>query len=151
MTLEPASQPRRRRWGVLLGVAVVAAALAWLAFSGIGSALVYYKTPTELKALGEGGIGASLRLGGLVEPGTLTCSNGAVRFTLGDGHTQVPVRSAAGAPPLLCPREGIGVVVEGKLSTLGVFEPTQVIIKHDENYVAPSGGAVPSQVIDPGS
>jgi cytochrome c-type biogenesis protein CcmE len=150
MTLE-ASEPRRRRWGVLVAVAIVAAALAWLAFSGIGSALVYYKTPTELQALGEKGIGASLRLGGVVEPGTLSCADGAVTFTLSDGHAQVPVRSAAGAPALLCPREGIGVVVEGKLSTIGVFEPSQVIIKHDENYVAPSGGAIPSQVIDPGS
>jgi cytochrome c-type biogenesis protein CcmE len=150
MTVE-ASEPRRRRWGVLVAVAIVAAAIAWLAFSGIGSALVYYKTPTELQALGEEGIGVSLRLGGVVEPGTLSCMDGAVAFTLSDGHAQVPVRSARGAPALLCPREGIGVVVEGKLSTIGVFEPSQVIIKHDENYVAPTGGAIPSQVIDPGS
>jgi cytochrome c-type biogenesis protein CcmE len=146
-----ASEPRRRRWGVLVAVAIVAAAIAWLAFSGIGSALVYYKTPTELQALGEEGIGVSLRLGGVVEPGTLSCAGAAVAFTLSDGHAQVPVRSAPGAPALLCPREGIGVVVEGKLSTIGVFEPSQVIIKHDENYVAPTGGAIPSQVIDPGS
>jgi len=151
MTLDAASEPRRRRRGVLLAIAIVAAALAWLAFSGIGGALVYYKTPSELKALGQAGIGVSLRLGGLVEPGTLTCSDGAVRFTLTDGHAQVPVRSPSGAPALLCPREGIGVVLEGTLSTLGVFEPSQVIIKHDENYVAPSGGAIPSQVIDPGA
>ena len=151
MTSGPTASPRRRRWGVLLAVAVVAAALAWLAFSGIGNALVYYKTPTELKALGEAGIGVSLRLGGLVEAGTLSCADGAVQFTLTDGQTSVPVRSAAGAPALLCPRERIGVVVEGKLSSAGVFEPSQVIIKHDENYVAPSSGAIPSQVIDPGS
>ena len=36
-------------------------------------------------------------------------------------------------------------------TVLGVFEPTEVIVKHDENYVAPSGGGVPSQVIDPGT
>lgn len=151
MSLEAASEPRRRRWGVLLAVAIVAVALGWLAFSGIGSALVYYKTPTELKALGEAGIGVSMRLGGVVQRGTLACDGGGVAFTLTDTHVQVPVRSAPGTSALLCPREGIGVVVEGKLSTLGVFEPTQVIIKHDENYVAPSGGAIPSQVIDPGS
>jgi cytochrome c-type biogenesis protein CcmE len=45
----------------------------------------------------------------------------------------------------------VGVVVNGRLGTLGVFEPDEVIIKHDENYVAPTGGALPSQVIDPGS
>jgi cytochrome c-type biogenesis protein CcmE len=60
------------------------------------------------------------------------------------------VHGAAGNG-LLCPREGVGVVVEGRLNTLGVFEPTQVIVKHDENYVAPSEGGLPSQVIDPGT
>jgi cytochrome c-type biogenesis protein CcmE len=43
------------------------------------------------------------------------------------------------------------VVVQGRLSTLGVFEPTEVIVKHDENYVAPSEGGLPTQVIDPGT
>ena len=151
MTAEAAPQPRRRRWGVLLAVAIVAAALAWLAFSGIGSALVYYKTPSELQALGTAGIGVSLRLGGLVKPGSLACAEGDATFLLTDGRVEVPVRGAPDAPALLCPREGIGVVVEGRLSTLGVFEASQVIIKHDENYVAPTGGALPSQVIDPGS
>ncbi len=41
--------------------------------------------------------------------------------------------------------------MQGKLSVLGVFEPTEVIVKHDENYVAPSGSGIPSQVIDPGT
>ena len=42
-------------------------------------------------------------------------------------------------------------MVEGQLSATGVFEATQVIVKHDENYVAPSEGALPTQVIDPGT
>jgi cytochrome c-type biogenesis protein CcmE len=150
MTSGAAAPPRQRRWGVLLAVAIVAAALAWLAFSGIGNALVYYKTPTELKALGEAGIGVSLRIGGLVESGSLTCNGGAVLFTVTDGHTEIRVKNAENAS-LLCPREGSGVVVEGQLTLEGGFEATQVIIKHDENYVAPSGSAIPSQVIDPGT
>jgi cytochrome c-type biogenesis protein CcmE len=60
------------------------------------------------------------------------------------------VHGAAGNG-LLCPREGVGVVVEGRLSTLGVFEPTQVIVKHDENYVAPTEGGLPSHLTDPGT
>jgi cytochrome c-type biogenesis protein CcmE len=47
-------------------------------------------------------------------------------------------------------REGIGAVVEGRLAADGVFEASLVIVKHDENYVAPTAGAIPSQVIDPG-
>jgi cytochrome c-type biogenesis protein CcmE len=152
MTVEAAPEPRRRRWSVLLVVAIVAAALAWLAFSGISGALVYYKTPSELKALGQAGIGVSLRLGGLVKPESLTCRDGGnTSFTVTDGHTDIQVHNALDASSLLCPREGIGVVVEGKLGTLGVFDATEIVIKHDENYVAPTGGAIPSQVIDPGS
>lgn len=151
MTLEQPAPSSRSRWGLLLAVALVVGTIAWLAFSGIGSALVYYRTPTELRALGEEAIGTSMRLGGLVDPGSLTCDEGQVAFTMTDGTTQVDVRSARSAPPLLCPREGVGVVVQGHLSVLGVFEPTEVIVKHDENYAAPSAGGIPSQVIDPGS
>jgi cytochrome c-type biogenesis protein CcmE len=151
MTLEQPAPSSRSRWGLLLAVALVVGAIAWLAFSGIGNALVYYRTPTELRALGEDAIGTSMRLGGVVEPDSLSCDEGSVAFTMTDGTTQVEVRSARGAPALICPREGVGVVVQGRLSVLGVFEPTEVIVKHDENYVAPSGGGIPSQVIDPGS
>ena len=151
MTQEQPAPSSRSRWGLLLAVAIVVGAIAWLAFSGIGSALVYYRTPTELQALGEEAIGSSMRLGGLVEPGSLSCDSGRVAFTMTDGTTQVQVRSARNADALLCPREGVGVVVQGRLSVLGVFEPTEVIVKHDENYVAPSGSGIPSQVIDPGT
>ncbi len=48
-------------------------------------------------------------------------------------------------------REGIGAVVEGQLGADGVFEASQVIVKHDENYVAPSEGALPTQAFDPGT
>jgi cytochrome c-type biogenesis protein CcmE len=149
MTLD-STAPRSRRWGVVLAVAVVAGAIGWLAFSGIGNALVYYRTPTELNALGEQGIGRVIRLGGLVLPDSLACADGGVDFVVTDGDTQIPVHGAAGNG-LLCPREGVGVVVEGRLSTLGVFEPTQVIVKHDENYVAPTEGGLPSHLTDPGT
>jgi cytochrome c-type biogenesis protein CcmE len=150
MTQEQPAASSRSRWGLVLAVAIVVGVIGWLAFSGIGSALVYYKTPTELSALGAEGIGQSIRLGGLVLPDSLACSNGGVDFVLTDGETEIPVH---GAPEngLLCPREGVGVVVQGKLTTVGVFEPTEVIVKHDENYVAPSGSGIPSQVIDPGT
>jgi len=151
MTLEHPAPSSRSRWGLLLAVAIVVGAIAWLAFSGIGSALVYYRTPTELRSLGEEAIGSSMRLGGLVKPGSLACEGGQVAFTMTDGTTEVQVRSARESPALLCPREGVGVVVQGRLSVLGVFEPTEVIIKHDENYVVPSGSELPSQVIDPGT
>jgi cytochrome c-type biogenesis protein CcmE len=150
MTVAEAGTGRSRRWLVAVAVLLVAGAIGWLAFSGIGNALVYYRTPTELIALGPEAIGQHIRLGGLVLPDSLTCTDGGVDFVLTDGETEIPIHSAPGNS-LFCPTEGVGVVVQGRMSTLGVFEPTEVIVKHDENYVAPSPGELPTQVIDPGS
>jgi len=147
--IDPPIPPRRSRWGVLLGIGVIAAVLAYLAFSGISNALVYYLTPTELLAKEEP-IGQPTRLGGLVKDGTLTCSDGHVGFTISDGTTEMLVTTHE-TVSVMCPREGVGVVVEGELNMHGVFMATQVIVKHDENYVAPSEGQLPSQVIDPGT
>jgi cytochrome c-type biogenesis protein CcmE len=140
--------PPRRRWGLLLGVAVVAAVIAWLAFGGIGDALVYYQTPTELLARGEEAIGQQVRLGGLVKPGSLSGPATDLRFVVTDNTHEIAVHSTS--TPTSSFREGVGVVVEGRLGGDGTFEATRVLVKHDENYVAPSEGEVPSHIPDGG-
>ena len=148
---EPAPLPAsRRRWPLYVLVGVLAAVIGVVALVNVGNALVYYQTPTELLARGSAAVGQAVRLGGLVEEGTLDCSGGGVRFVLTDNQARVPVATPAGATAF-CPREGVGVVVQGTLGADGVFAPDEVIVKHDENYVAPSAGGLPSQVIDPGS
>src|SRR4029079_11575640 len=89
MTQEQPVPSSRSRWGLLLAVAIVVGAIAWLAFSGIGNALVYYRTPTELRSMGEEALGSSMRRGGLVKPDTLSCDAGKVAFTMTDGTTEV--------------------------------------------------------------
>jgi cytochrome c-type biogenesis protein CcmE len=153
MTVEPA-EGRSRRPIVVAAVAVMLAVIGWLAFGGLGSALIYYRTPTEVIALGEDAIGQRLRVGGLVKAGTLICyEGGEYSFTITDGQTELRVLGSTEFPrlSLQCPRENVGVVVQGQISTLGVFEPTEVIVKHDENYVAPTEGAIPTQAFDPGT
>jgi cytochrome c-type biogenesis protein CcmE len=149
--------PRRRRWGLLLAVALVALAIGWIAFSGIGNALVYYVTPTELLSRGDP-YGQTVRLGGQVKTGSvvrgpygLTGPQDQLTFVLTDGTTEIRVIAIDDALPTSSFREGSGAVVEGQLNAGGIFEAQQVIVKHDENYVAPSEGTLPSQVIDPGS
>jgi cytochrome c-type biogenesis protein CcmE len=141
---------RRRRWGLLLAVAVVAGAIGWIAFSGIGNALVYYVTPTELLSRGDP-VGQTVRLGGQVKTGSIERGSDRLVFALTDGTTEITVIAGDDAFPTSSFREGSGAVVEGQLNADGAFEAQQVIVKHDENYVAPSEGAIPSQVIDPGS
>jgi cytochrome c-type biogenesis protein CcmE len=145
----PPLPPRGRRWGVLAGVAVVVAVVAYLAFSSVGNALVYYLTPTELAARGESAVGETVRLGGLVKAGSITGEAPDLAFVLTDGTTEMRVHAVSA--PTRSFREGIGAVVEGVLGADGVFEASQVIVKHDENYVAPSEGALPTQAFDPGT
>jgi cytochrome c-type biogenesis protein CcmE len=145
----PPLPPRGRRWGLLLGVAVVVAVIAYMAFSSVGNALVYYLTPTELIARGPGDVGKTERLGGLVKVGTISGEAPDLTFVLTDGTTEITVHAATA--PTRSFREGIGAVVEGELGADGVFEASQVIVRHDENYVAPSEGGLPTQAFDPGS
>lgn len=146
---EPILPPRRRPWGVLALVAVVLVVVAYLAFSSIGSALVYYLTPTELLARGQDGVGQTVRLGGQVASGSVTGPATDLTFVLTDGDAEITVHSTVA--PTRSFREGTGAVVEGALGEDGIFEATQVIVKHDENYQAPEPGAQPSdRVFDPG-
>ena len=139
---EPMLPPRRRPWGLAVLVAVVLGVIAFLALSSIGGALLYYVTPTELLERGEAAIGATVRLGGQVEPGSVSGPATDLRFRLTDGVTSIEVHSTVA--PTRSFREGSGAVVEGSLRATGVFEATQVIVKHDENYEAPAPGALPS-------
>jgi cytochrome c-type biogenesis protein CcmE len=150
----PAAPPlpprRRRRWGLIAAVAVVLAVIAYFAFSSIGNALVYYLTPTELSqrvATDAQVYEQPVRLGGLVKEGSVEGPATDLTFVLTDGTTDITVHS--NVAPTRSFREGADAVVEGKLQRDGTFEASQVLVKHDENYVAPSDGAVPSHVSEP--
>ena len=139
---EPALPPRRRPWGILILVGVVVIVVAYLAFSSVGNALVYYLTPTELADRGTAAVAETVRLGGQVKPGSVNGPATDLSFVLTDGVTDIPIHSTVA--PTRSFREGSGAVVEGSLAADGVFEASQVIVKHDENYQAPEPGAQPS-------
>lgn len=145
----PMLPPRRRPWGIAVLVAVVLVVIGYLAFSSIGGALMYYLTPSELLARGEAAIGETVRLGGQVAPRSVSGPATDLHFVLTDGEASIRVHSTVA--PTRSFREGSGAVVEGALGPDGVFEATQVIVKHDENYEAPAPGALPSdRAFDPG-
>lgn len=139
---EPMLPPPRRPWGIVILVGVVLIVIGYLAFSSVGSALVYYLTPTELLARGDAAIGDTVRLGGQVAIGSVSGPATDLRFSLTDGEHEIPVHSTVA--PTRSFREGSGAVVEGALGAGGVFEATRVIVKHDENYEAPAPGTRPS-------
>lgn len=135
-----------RRLGLIAGAVLILCGFGYLLYGGIGDNLVYFLTPGELLERGERAFDAPVRLGGQVDPGTVVWDAEALdlRFGLTDGGAQVMVHSR-GAPPQMF-RDGIGVVVEGKLTRAGVFESTSVMVKHSNEYRAPVEGEKPDQM-----
>lgn len=129
----------RRRMPVrLLVVAAVAlAAVGVLAFAGLQGSLVYYKTTSELVA-DHGLVGHRVRLGGLVEPGSVHGTATGVRFVLTDGVQEVTVVNTG--QPRGVFREGQGAVVEGMLGADGVFRSDVLLVKHSNSYEPPANG-----------
>jgi cytochrome c-type biogenesis protein CcmE len=126
-----------RRLLLLAAAGAVAIALSVLAFGDVGENLVYYWSPTELQEAGPQAVGASIRLGGLVEPDSVNRSEDGLtlEFTVTDGTSQVDVRTTAVPPAMF--REGIGVVLEGTLREDGQFATSRLMVKHDNEYQAP--------------
>jgi cytochrome c-type biogenesis protein CcmE len=133
---------RRNRWFAVGALAVAAAAFGVITAGGIGENLVYYWGPTELHAAGEKAVGATIRLGGQVAPGSVAYGEGsALTFDVTDGRAAVKVRST-GVPPQMF-REGIGVVVEGTTTPAGQFESQRLMVSHGNEYRAPGEGEKP--------
>ena len=133
----PAPARRRGRLRLLLVAGVLLVAVAVLAFAGLSGSLVYYKTPSELVA-DHSLVGHRLRLGGLVERGTVHRTADGVAFTLTDGVTGVPVVNS-GQPQGVF-QEGLGAVVEGSLGRDGVFRSDVLLVKHSNSYEPPASG-----------
>ena len=129
----------KRPW-VLGGAVVIVAVFAWLLFGGLEKNVVFFLTPQELLAKGNEGVGVPVRLGGQVKPGSLKWDAKALdlRFTVTDGAREMQVHST-GAPPQMF-REGMGVIVEGRVGAGGVFEATNLMVKHSNEYRAPKPG-----------
>ena len=129
----------KRAW-IFGGAAVIVAAFAWLLFGGLEKNVVFFLTPQELLAKGTDGVGVPVRLGGQVKPGSVKWNAQTLdlRFTVTDGAREMPVHST-GAPPQMF-RDGMGVVVEGRAGTGGVFEATGLMVKHSNEYRAPKPG-----------
>jgi len=123
---------RTRRF--ILGGLVILAALAYLIYGGMQEAIVYFVTPTEMKANEGESKGKFLRLGGMVVKGSLRRDPDGLtyRFELTDGSAAVPIYFR-GVPPDLF-TEGKGAVVEGKIADKGLFVATTIMAKHSEEY-----------------
>ena len=130
-------KPRTRRLGWIVGGLAGLSVAAALVLNAFRSNLVFFFTPTQVAAH-EAPQGRTFRIGGLVEAGSLTREPNTltVHFRVTDTARTIPVAYTGLLPDLF--REGKGVVAQGTLSADGTFHATEVLAKHDENYMPPA-------------
>jgi cytochrome c-type biogenesis protein CcmE len=128
------TRKRRRLW-LLVACGVGVGSAAAISLSALSSNLVFFVSPSQLARQPENG--RSLRLGGLVAKGSVRHEvvegQPITTFSVTDGKAAVEVSYQGIVPSLF--REGQGVVVLGTMQTGGVFRASDVLAKHDENYM----------------
>ena len=126
---------KRRLVAVLLILAGVSIA-STIAFYSLQENLLYFQSPSEVAEQAMPA-GRQFRLGGLVKPGTVdrTGDGLTTRFVVTDGPAELQVQYVGILPDLF--REGQGVIARGALNSQGSFDATEVLAKHDENYMPP--------------
>jgi cytochrome c-type biogenesis protein CcmE len=140
------STRRGKRALLVIGSLFILSGFGYLIYGGLASNIVYFLTPSELQAKGNAAYGTAVRLGGMVVPGSVKWDADALdlRFVMSDNAHKVTVHSRKAPPQMF--REGMGVVVEGKLNRSGVFESSNVMVKHSNEYKAPMPGQKPQDV-----
>ena len=131
---------------IIGGAVIILGVFGYLLYGGLDKNVVYFLTPKELLAKGTKGVDVPVRLGGQVKPGSVKWNDATLdlNFTITDGTSEVAVRSK-GAPPQMF-RDGMGVVVEGRYLHDGVFNCTNLMVKHSNEYHPPKPGERPQEM-----
>lgn len=130
----------RPRTATLVGLALVGGAFVALVGISLTNAIAYYVTPTELVAAPPSG---NVRLYGIVEPGSVRWDNASqtLSFRITDGAKTVAVTSRSLPTGLF--RDGIGVVLAGRVTASSTFSADEILVKHSEVYEPLKPGETP--------
>jgi cytochrome c-type biogenesis protein CcmE len=138
----------RRRATLAVAAVIIVVAFGYLLWGGIDKNVVFFWTPQELLAKGDAAYEVPVRLGGQVAPGSVQWDAGRLdlRFVVVDvdGKSGVKVQSKGAPPPMF--RDGMGVVLEGRYRRDGIFESTNLMVKHSNEYRAPKEGERPQEM-----
>jgi cytochrome c-type biogenesis protein CcmE len=129
-------KPRTKRIAIVAGGLAALAVAAGLILTAFQQNLVFFFTPSQVAAK-EAPQGRTFRIGGMVEKGSVArqADGLTVRFMVTDTAKSIPVVYRGALPDLF--REGKGVVAQGRVGADGVFMASEVLAKHDENYMPP--------------
>jgi cytochrome c-type biogenesis protein CcmE len=123
---------KQKRLALIAGLGVVLALATTLVLVALRDQIVFFYSPSEVKEKAVAA-GTPIRLGGLVKVGSWTRSGETNDFVVTDGETELAVQFVGILPDLF--KDGQGVVAEGSLTPSGSFAATNVLAKHDENYL----------------
>ena len=137
-------KPRHKKLALIALVVIALGVAVALVLNAFNSNLVFFFSPTQV-ANGEAPTGRAFRIGGLVEVGSVKreADGLTTRFVVTDTARTMPVTYTGILPDLF--KEGKGVVAEGSLGPDGIFAATQVLAKHDENYMPPEAASAIEQ------
>lgn len=138
------SPDNRNRLVAVVALVLAAGALGTIAFGKMGENLVYYWSPSELLAQGDKAIGPTIRLGGVVQAGSIAWNANKTHldFKVANGKepdAKAVMVSSDEIPPQMF-REGIGVVVEGTYDKSNVFRTNRLMVNHSNEYRPPKAG-----------
>jgi len=124
----------KKRGAIVAGGLIAVGVASALVLNALNSNIALYVTPSEVAA-GKSPKGQAFRIGGMVKDGSVRRDNLTVHFVVTDMAKEIPVAYTGILPDLF--KEGKGAVVQGKLGPDGNFTASEVLAKHDENYMPP--------------
>ena len=127
-------KPRHKRAALIVGGLAAIGLAAAFVLNALDSNIALYVTPSEVAA-GKAPQGKAFRIGGMVREGSLKRDNLTVHFVITDTAKDIPVAYTGILPDLF--KEGKGAVIQGRLDDAGLFTASEVLAKHDENYMPP--------------
>ena len=125
---------RHKRAVVIIGALIVIGVAALLILNALNSNIALYVTPSEVAA-GKAPQGQAFRIGGMVKDRSLKRDGLTVHFVITDLVKDIPVSYTGILPDLF--KEGKGAVIQGRMDANGQFVASEVLAKHDENYMPP--------------
>lgn len=128
-------KPRQKRIAIIAGGLAAIGIASALVLNALDSNIALYVTPTEVAA-GKAPKDKAFRIGGMVKEGSIKRVDTTVSFVVTDTAKDIPVSYTGILPDLF--KEGKGAVVQGKLGPDGRFTASEVLAKHDENYMPPA-------------